>query len=55
MKTGKVGRAFAAAKLREIDGGWGGELAGPYYFGDFFYSDSGMLSSIIVLRIVSAL
>ena len=50
-----MGRAFAAPKLREIDGLWGGELAGHYYFKDFFYSDSGMLASIIVLRIVSAL
>ena len=55
MHTWRVGRAFAAPKLREIDGLWGGELAGHYYFKDFFYSDSGMLSSIIVLRIVSAL
>ena len=55
VHTWKVGRAFAAPKLREIDGLWGGELAGHYYFKDFFYSDSGMLSSIIVLRIVSAL
>ena len=55
VHTWRVGRAFAAPKLREIDGLWGGELAGHYYFKDFFYSDSGMLSSIIVLRIVSAL
>ena len=55
MKTWKVGRAFAAAKLREIDGVWGGELAGPYYFRDFFYSDSGLLTSIILLNIVSDL
>ena len=55
LHTWKVGRAFAAPKLREIDGLWGGELAGHYYFKDFFYSDSGMLASIIVLRIVSAL
>lgn len=55
VHTWKVGRAFAAPKLREIDGLWGGELAGHYYFKDFFYSDSGMLSSIIVLRIVAAL
>lgn len=55
METWKVGRAFAAAKLREIDGVWGGELAGHYYFRDFFYSDSGLLASMIVLRIVSAL
>ncbi|MBR6054791.1 MAG: phosphomannomutase/phosphoglucomutase [Bacteroidales bacterium] len=55
MKTWKVGRAFAAAKLREIDGVWGGELAGHYYFRDFFYSDSGLLASIILLNIVSDL
>ena len=55
MHTWRVGRAFAAPKLREIDGLWGGELAGHYYFKDFFYSDSGMLASIIVLRIVSGL
>ena len=55
VHTWRVGRAFAAPKLREIDGLWGGELAGHYYFKDFFYSDSGMLSSIIVLRIVSSL
>jgi len=55
LHTWKVGRAFAAPKLREIDGLWGGELAGHYYFKDFFYSDSGMLASIIVLRIVSSL
>ena len=51
-----VGEFLAnAPKLREIDGLWGGELAGHYYFKDFFYSDSGMLASIIVLRIVAAL
>lgn len=55
MHTWRVGRAFAAPKLREIDGLWGGELAGHYYFKDFFYSDSGMLASILVLRIVAAL
>ncbi len=55
MYTWKVGRAFAAAKLREIDGVWGGELAGHYYFRDFFYSDSGLLASIIILGIVAAL
>ncbi|MCQ2170811.1 MAG: phosphomannomutase/phosphoglucomutase [Bacteroidales bacterium] len=53
--TWKVGRAFAAPRLREIDGLWGGELAGHYYFKDFFYSDSGLLASEIVLRIVSSL
>lgn len=55
MHTWRVGRAFAAPKLREIDGLWGGELAGHYYFKDFFYSDSGLLASMIVLRIVAKL
>ena len=47
----KVGRAFAAPKLRELDGIFGGELAGHYYFKDFFYSDSGMLACVILLDI----
>ena len=55
VHTWRVGRAFAAPKLRELDGLWGGELAGHYYFKDFFYSDSGLLASLIVLRIVSQL
>ncbi len=55
VHTWRVGRAFAAPKLRDIDGLWGGELAGHYYFKDFFYSDSGLLSSLIVLRIVAGL
>ena len=55
LHTWRVGRAYAAPKLREIDGLWGGELAGHYYFKDFFYSDSGLLASMIVLRIVAAL
>jgi phosphomannomutase len=55
METWKVGRAFAAKKLREVDGVWGGELAGHYYFRDFFYSDSGLLASMILLNIVADL
>ncbi len=51
--TWKVGRANAAPKLREIDGIWGGELAGHYYFKDFFYSDSGLLAALLVLRVLS--
>lgn len=55
MHTWKVGRAFAAHKLREIDGVYGGELAGHYYFRDFFYSDSGIMASLIILHIVAKL
>jgi phosphomannomutase len=52
MHMWRVGRAYAALKLREIDGVFGGELAGHYYFRDFFYSDSGILASILVMRIL---
>ena len=53
MHMWRVGRAFAAIKLREIDGIFGGELAGHYYFRDFYYSDSGIMAALIVLHIVS--
>ncbi len=53
MHTWRVGRAFAAPKLREIGGIYGGELAGHYYFRDFFYSDSGLLACLLILNVVS--
>ncbi len=53
MHTWRVGRAYAALKLREIDGLFGGELAGHYYFKDFYYSDSALLASLIILDIVA--
>lgn len=55
MATWRVGRAFAAPKLRAIDGVYGGEFAGHYYFKEFFYSDSGIMASLIVLSILSDL
>jgi phosphomannomutase len=53
VHTWKVGRAYAAPKLREIDGLWGGELAGHYYFRDFFYSDSAIMAAQIILQVVA--
>jgi len=47
----KVGRAFATPMLKEIDGVFGGELAGHYYFKDFYYSDSGIMASLIILKV----
>lgn len=46
---GKVGHAFAKKLLREIGAVSGGELAGHYYFRDFFCCDSGELAALIVL------
>ena len=47
----KVGHAFAKIKLRDIKAIFGGELAGHYYFRDFFNCDSGFLASLIVLEL----
>lgn len=55
MHIWRVGRAFAAVKLKEINGIYGGELAGHYYFRDFYYSDSAMLACIIVLNVINKL
>ena len=51
--TWRVGRAFAALKLREIDGAFGGEFAGHYYFRDFYYSDSAMIAAQVILHVFS--
>jgi phosphomannomutase len=53
MHMWRVGRAYAALKLREIDGIFGGELAGHYYFRDFYYSDSGIMACLIMLGVIS--
>lgn len=52
MEMWRVGRAYAATKLKEIDGIFGGELAGHYYFKDFYYSDSGILASLLILDVI---
>jgi len=49
----KVGHAFAKLKMRELDAVVGGELAGHYYFRDFYYCDSGLLTSFIVLDVLN--
>lgn len=53
VETWRVGRAYAALKLKELDGCFGGELAGHYYFRDFYYSDSGIMAALLVLRLLS--
>lgn len=53
VQTGRVGRAFAARHLREINGLVGGELAGHYYFRDFAFSDSAMLAALRVVDVVA--
>lgn len=52
VETWRVGRAYGATKLKEVNGIYGGELAGHYYFRDFYYSDSGLMAALIVLQVV---
>lgn len=47
---GKVGHAYAKVALRETGAVCGGELAGHYYFRDFFFCDSGELAALLVLN-----
>ncbi|MCL1909432.1 MAG: phosphomannomutase/phosphoglucomutase, partial [Kiritimatiellaeota bacterium] len=49
----KVGHAFAKVKLRELNAVVGGELAGHYYFRDFFCCDSGILCAQIVMGVAA--
>lgn len=51
----KVGHAFAKTKLRDLGAIFGGELAGHYYFRDFYNCDSGFLASLLVLQVVAEL
>lgn len=44
-----VGHAFAKPILRQIDAICGGELAGHYYFKEFFGCDSGVLAALRIL------
>ena len=48
-----VGHAFAKPILRDIKAVCGGELAGHYYFGEFFGCDSGVLAALRVLSEVA--
>ena len=49
-----VGHAFAKPKMRELNAVCGGELAGHYYFGEFFGCDSGVLAALRILSEVAA-
>ncbi len=46
----KVGHAFAKLKLRELNAPVGGELAGHYYFRDFYWCDSGIFAALEAIK-----
>lgn len=50
----RVGHAYMKAKMREVEGVFGGELSGHYYFQDNYYTDCGMIASLYLLNLLSA-
>jgi phosphomannomutase len=50
----RVGHAFIKRRMAKEDAVFAGEVSGHYYFKDFFFADSGMIPSLIVLEMLSA-
>jgi phosphomannomutase len=48
----KSGHAFIKAKMREVDGAYGGEMSAHHYFREFSYADSGMIPWLLVLQTI---
>lgn len=49
----KVGHSLIKEKMREEDGVFAGEMSGHYFFKDFFGCESGILTMVKVLEIIS--
>jgi len=49
----RVGHAFMKKALRDSHSIFGGELSGHFYYRDNFYADSGMITLVHVINIVS--
>jgi phosphomannomutase len=49
----RVGHAFIKQRMAEEDAVFGGEVTGHYYFRDFFFADSGIIPSLILLEMLS--
>lgn len=49
----KVGHTFINRRLKEINGIFGAEKSGHYFFRNNFYADSGLISFLIMLQILS--
>ncbi len=50
----RVGHAFMKKTLKDTKGVFGGELSGHFYYRDNFYADSGMITMVHLLNILSA-
>lgn len=52
-KRERVGHVFMKRAMAESDAVFGGELSGHFYFRDFYYCDSGLLTFISVMNILT--
>lgn len=50
----RTGHALIKAKMREVDGVYGGEMSAHHYFRNFMYCDSGMIPWLLVAEHMSA-
>ncbi|MFB6075868.1 MAG: phosphomannomutase/phosphoglucomutase [Candidatus Aenigmatarchaeota archaeon] len=50
----RVGHSFIKDKMRKVDSVFAGEVSGHYYFKDFFYSESPILTVVNVLKMISS-
>ena len=49
----RVGHSFIKAQMRQENAVFGGEHSGHFYYRDFWYADSGMISLLVCLEIFS--
>jgi phosphomannomutase len=52
VKT-RVGHSFIKADMRKVNGIFGGEHSGHFYFRDNWYADSGLIALLITLELIS--
>lgn len=49
----RVGHAFIKARMAKENAVFAGEVTGHYYFKDFFFADSGIIPSLVILEMLS--
>jgi phosphomannomutase len=49
----RVGHAFIKRRMANEQAVYGGEVTGHYYFKDFYFADSGILPSLVLLEMLS--
>ncbi len=49
----RVGHSYIKAEMRQLNGIFGGEHSGHFYFRDNWYADSGLIAFLITLELVS--